>query len=216
MFDKRELSKLLDFNPDDAVAMHGTSIQSVEILLNTGILPSSDNRWKHLRPEIMCDYKDGCLYLVPNKCKFEQFPFYEELQNPKRLWEDVLFYAKFCASRNYIINNLGFELSDDPSAYITGDGWYYPCGEGEKPPLLIDAEEYGLTETEFRQVLEDSVNIPSGVIVYMSDKLFELPITSECDTEITVNVPGGISLEYVLGIKPLGDYEAEVLTKIYS
>ncbi|NOQ55313.1 MAG: hypothetical protein GQ477_00745 [Nanohaloarchaea archaeon] len=216
MLDKKDISRLLHFNPDDAVAVHGTSIQSVKILLDTGMLPSSDLRWRHLQPEILFDYKDGCLYLVPNKSKFKQFSFYDKLGNSKILCEDLLFYAQFGASRNYIISNLDFELSDDPSAYITGDGWYYPCGVSEKPQLLIEAEGHGMTETEFRQVLDDAVNIPNGVLVYMSDKLFNLGITYECDTEITVDVPDGLPLEYILGIEPLGDYESDVLNKMLS
>ncbi len=216
MLEKIDIQNLLDFNPDDAVAVHGTSVEAVKILLKTGVLPSSEKRWRDCHPEHLEDYKEGCLYLVPNKAKLERFLFYKKLYDFDEIHDDAVLYAHLIASRHYIASNIGFEPVDDPAFYLDASGWYYPSEEGEKPPLLIEAEEHGMTETDFRKFLDDAWDKTKGILVYMSPKFLNLPIGYECEAEISVYAPNGLALRNILGIKPLGDYESGVLEKIVS
>ena len=218
MPEKTDIQKLLDFNPDDAVAVHGTSVEAVEILLRTGVLPSSEKRWSDVRDiENWIDYDAGNLYLVPFKSKFRDFEFYEKLYEfeEKRIYRIVCDYAHALSVIGYVVDNLGFEPKDYPGFYFY-DGYHNPYGIDEKSPLLIEAEEHGMTEDELIQIFDDAFNRRKGVLVYMSPKFLNLPIAYERQSEISVYAPNGLGLRNILGIKPLGEYESGVLDRFVS
>lgn len=218
MPEKIDIQKLMDFNPDDAVAVHGTSAEAVKILLETGVLPSSEKRWADVRNlKNLTDYKIGNLYFAPFKLKFKYFEFYERLDkfHEKSFESGVYGYANRLAAIDYLVKNIGFEPKDYPGDYFE-DGCYYPCGIDEKPSLLIEAEEHGMTENEFREFLNDAWNKTNGVLLYMSPNFLNLPICYETSSEISVYAPNGLGLRNILGIKPLGEYESGVLERIVS
>jgi len=196
MLKPEEFSRLLNFNPDVAVAAHGASIETIEILRNTGILPSSDTRWK---TNIGCtDYKPGCLYVVPKR------------KGLKGLSQETEHFAHLAAFRNYVASALPFRLEEYPCFYADGLYSYHRLKEGEEPPILVEVERHGMTEDELEKVFKDARK-RKGVIVYMSHRLLELPINYIWDDVAEVRVPFGLDAKYILGLAPLENQERNIL-----
>ncbi|MFZ3077898.1 MAG: hypothetical protein WA139_05555 [Candidatus Aenigmatarchaeota archaeon] len=193
-----EFSRLLNFNPDVAVAAHGASIETIGILKNTGKIPSSDTRWK---TNVGCtDYKLGCLYVVPRR------------KGSKGLSRETEHFAHLAAFRNYVADALPFKLQEEPSFYFDGLYSYHRLKENEKPPILVEVESHRMSENELEIIFKEARK-RKGNIVYMSHKLLELPINYIWDDVAEVRAPFGLDAKYILGLAPLGNQERIIIKK---
>lgn len=201
MFKAEDFSRFLNFNPDVAVAAHGASIETIEILRNTGNLPSSDTRWNTNIGAT--DYELGCIYVVPKR------------KGSKGLSRETEHYAHLAAFRNYVAGALPFAVKEDPSRYFDGLYSYYRLKENEKPPILIEVESHGMVEDELEGIFKEGRK-RKGIIVYMSYRIHELPIKYIWDDVAEVHAPDGLDVKYILGLTPLGNQERSILRKWIS
>ncbi len=190
---------------EDVFGYHGTSIEAMQKLAETGRLP---NGGRH----------PGRLYIVPMSNKLNPF-------TPR---EDAESYADWNAKKHFIRSYLPFEptaedmenLSEYCSSNMGGKmrevDYQILDAKGEIRRLIEKCEKNGLGEDQLVK-LRRKAKSRKGVIIALSNSLssdFELKSQENVPKECYIEVPDGLPIEYVTGIEPVGQYEWDALAKM--
>ena len=231
----------LDEIPRDTIALHGTSIESIEELFRTGKFPSG----REDEPEIK-----GWLFFVPyNMSRFKDVKGLKIDPKIKKLdeWgrrefvkQDVAEkgYARRTAILCYLEKVFGQFVADLDVVYSDAPWRTADLTLQEKVALvqrLVKAiqmemtkkeaaenllhimEKYGLELPEslkLRDIINHCFKL-RGVVLIPNEKIFELGPKPGLDDPTTVmfHCPKGLDKKYIRGFVPLGEIEKERLKK---
>jgi len=227
-------------NPGETVAVHATSLEAVEQIIETGMLPTGKGSGA-----------EGNIYFyrldvsIPQEYLLNNTQL-EEVQEGLGSYGRILGFEKNLAKKlNLDFVNDGIFLT---RLYSSVEAIFYSkLYRGEfKAKGLADItneqiresaskitlddliKDYPAYEKEFRQYanqcgIENIIQAISeafqrrGVVLGFSSKILELGPESayeESDEGWRVKVPNGLSLDYLSGIEPLGDVEYNYLEQI--
>jgi len=196
------------------VLAHGTSVDAVCMMLSDGYLPGSRNPGASEHPA-----DNGYLFFHPRKSAFKGHPLFNKIMpdwNTRKLEREVGFYAEihqwYSTMKNMCLS-LGFEWDVDFCAYTLFEK---NVVDSSPPPEDSFAHYLGnLPVDELKKVKKELLR-RRGVVLGLNEKVLELPIEQGVDEphhEVMIKLPGGLSIDYVDYIRPLGKYEQK---KIYE
>jgi hypothetical protein len=173
---------------DDILGFHGTSVEAVTKLYETGKLPNtgiSPGRFSLLSP-----------------CHTNEID-----------WE---WYAQQIAVRHFLANELPFEISHQHIVAAQGlvdvDLVQFRLGEHMRfyNEFMEMAKKYNLSKNDIMDLVAKGYLERRGCLLTMSNKMEkDFMRNVEYDSEISFITPGGVGIEYVTGIQPLGLHEWE-------
>lgn len=216
----RSLASLLESEGKRPVLVHGTSVEAVIEMLSTGYLPSSYTPGASGHPA-----DNGYLFFVPRREAFARHPLYEKLRDCDSVEEtesEVSFYAWNRQMSEFLQKTFeGWPRTMNPL--------YPPLSGGMNDTIEHDEDSYrayadaGLDFSELAgyglERLSKELLALKGVVIGLNEKVFELRLEQGCDEpvhEVMIHLPGGLSLEYVEYIKPLGEYEKRALAEFFD
>ncbi|MGV8172066.1 MAG: hypothetical protein ACP5OA_05220 [Candidatus Woesearchaeota archaeon] len=189
----------------ETVLIHGTSIEATIHMLETGVFD-----YKIHREDKAQRYKNY-LYFAPNGRYFERNNIGVDVD--ECTWKNSLseaeIYAKWVADDHYIQSVAGFRPE-----YISElcEGWNWDI----EKLLLPEFKLHGFNSVYLRKLLKDT-DKRKGVILGFNEKILEKNIEKGRDAphkEVCIYLPNGISIEYISGIQPIGEIEAQILRNI--
>jgi hypothetical protein len=170
--------------------LHGTSVEAVLKMFETGVLPSGR----------ACHDLNGYLFFVPIGCLPAYWIFSQAL-------EEVKSYAEGNAEEVYIVEQLKaagiHELHAEQMMcnWIYGERFHVPEAERKKAERIYDG---GLCEQAKKR---------KGVVLEVSTDVLDLDVEDDPNDEgLRLRCPGGLPAEYVRKIEPQGAAEAELLS----
>lgn len=185
---KKRIAQLFEIglNSDDVYAWHGTTIEAIQHLAETGKLPASGS------------YGDKFFY-VP-----EGIGSYEGDQ------QQAETYAGINAVKYYLLNKLTFKprnMENFMHMFVNDELF---------DEFIQEATENGMTEKDIRRIIREAEARRKGVLLTLSKRLKEdfEEISEGFGDEHCVITQGGFSIDYITGIEPLGQYEWEELEKL--
>jgi hypothetical protein len=205
MYEKK-VAELFEKGLDESsFGYHGTSIEAVQKLADTGKLP---NGGRH----------PGRLYIAPMNAEAAVF-------TPRQSAES---YANWNAKKHFILPHLPFEpatedveaLSEYCSVNMGGKmreiDYKMHDKKGEIRRLISKCEKGGLSEDALVKLRREAKN-RKGVIIALSASLpkgFKPNTQKGVPNECYIDTPEGLPIEYITGIEPLGQHEWDVLMEM--
>lgn len=177
----------------DILGYHGTSIEAVDLLVSERKFPASG-----IRPEYFC-----AVSIVYGT-------------------SDAIWYAHQIAARHFIAKELPFKLPShqhalaaqalvDPKLMAFRHGAYQKYFD----ELKELAQSKGMTEGDIIRIVKRGYDERKGCLLTLSTRMLKDIPTTHIEAEIEFIVPKeGISIDYVTGICPLGEYEQRRLNQL--
>ncbi|OIO81281.1 hypothetical protein AUJ84_01460 [Candidatus Pacearchaeota archaeon CG1_02_32_132] len=199
-------SKAYDYAP----LYHGTSVEAVKILFETGSLASS----RFFNFSGNHPVYSGYLFFAPNCLALAKHPIRDklcpELSRPSSI-RHAESYAGIHQKEEYFFDIFGREfVGEINSSTILA---------GSVSRKTIEAEGFDFTKADeigWRNVLRRAEEL-KGVLIGVNNKFlnkFKLEESVEGNKEVKVYAPEGVSIDYIGFVQPLGDLESKRLHEI--
>jgi GT2 family glycosyltransferase/methylase of polypeptide subunit release factors len=192
---RRRVVELLNSGLKDlknAVGVHGTSIEAIMKMIETGRLPDTGR--------------------TPG-----QFFFYPTGVANSNPVDDATTYSLSNAATHYVVAKLksaGIELTNDELEELFLYVNFINASRANYQGLFKKLDAKGVSERKLDQWIKDATKKEGrgGVLLLLSKDIekdgFEvMEGESAVDTERFINIRGGFPLKYIVGIVPVGDYE---------
>lgn len=179
----------------DIYAFHGTTIEAIQYLSKHGTMPHSQFYGKEFY----------YAQLNPKSRKDVDFNYESQLEHAE-------FYAEWNVWKYYVLERLGFVPSD-----MSGFMYMDIDGQGDRlyKEFLEEAEEHGVNDEAVRSLIKEAENNRKGVVVTLSKGVKKDFKEAEVDEDQrSISTPSGLPIKYITGIKPLGEYEKELLEQM--
>lgn len=208
---RETLKQLVDsaFDRHQTTLLHGTSIEAVIQLVNTGNLPSSYH--EKLPDNSFVDH----LFFVPNKPAFVGHGFYHQIKigevSKPTIHDYVRVYARNNGFTHYFLSQLAFIPPTDPQEIF--DPLINKGKDKFIGPFLAVAKQFNMGIQELEEVAQDAQK-RRGVVVGLNKLVFELNIEDSPDIpgyECMIHLPHGLDAKYIQFIQPLGNQEKMML-----
>ncbi|MSR86673.1 hypothetical protein EXS70_00670 [Candidatus Peribacteria bacterium] len=188
-------------NPESHLAFgfHGTSIQAIKYLAQTGYLPNSGccRDEFHLCPTSGTDYQDGPL---------------GEAQS----------YARIHAVRNSIIQEIKNRMPEIDDQFLETMWSMCECPKGffnvdNKADERIQARLQKILKTPSTVILDRYIHRlvcdKQGLVISLIPEITNLKRRKGLDEDVVVDVPKGLPMRYISGIEPQGQFEWDEILK---
>ena len=178
----------------DSVGYHGTSIESIEFLLENGHLPGGYD------PEDGGNY----LYFWPKKSKFEGNPLHDGLIEEKDALGMAEYYADELAKTHFLMKRFGLDMDDGKKTRMVRD-LFSPVSHDEAYKSLLDL---GIDKKELDFEIRQAEK-RKGVVLSLNSNILESHSALPGDTEedLRIAIPEGLKLDFISGLEPMGDKE---------
>lgn len=170
----------------DIGGFHGTTIEAIRHLANFGTLPTTGT------------YADV---------------FYFAQIDDKNQAQDQIkratAYAEWNAKKRFILDRLPFKPKD-PEVFM-----YALASDKLYDEIALESISHGMTKDQLARLF-NSANSSNrrGVLLSLSSDILQLPLSHEDENQSSTVIPGGLSINYINGIEPLGQYEWDVLVEM--
>jgi len=203
---RRWLSNGISENP---LMLHGTSIESVFELTNTGKLPSGTI---NISESSVYEADEGRLFFAPVFSRFEGEKYKGLFEmDRKKCAEEAKTYAGYSAFTNFLASVLGCKTAETYTLLeylgFGSVGWR----ELEKG-LRKDGIKVSLSRMKSLYRLARK---RKGVIIEPAESILELPheVDEEDGCAIAVECPQGLDKKYISGIELLGPIEKRLMKR---
>ncbi|GEM_PF-2284797 len=192
---KKRVAKLCEIglNSDDIYAWHGTSIEAIIHLANYGNLPSDSVHGDRFFYAPSRDYSGLPLGVRPQL--------------------EAEGYAMSLSAEYYVISQLPFKIKD--RAIFNN---IFDFDEALEKFINNEVIPNNFNEQLFRQLVREAYEKRKGVVITLSKRITENykeiggDTLEDCDQSIITE--NGLPIQFITGIKPLGQYERSELDKI--
>ncbi|HPI39280.1 MAG TPA: hypothetical protein PLJ21_00645 [Pseudobdellovibrionaceae bacterium] len=221
-FEPSELNELKGYHSPLLVGFHGTTLESIKVLLQTGHLPPGHVRFDHLapaghgRPAI---YMAPIIHRVPQNIKvilprsnpsfkYQIQPmvyhdFLEHQMSLKKAWESARLYAEVLTEDINFLKSIGLDFTDKNREFLLLTQLDFDKETSPDHPWPIELQE------KYIRYTKDVERLKSGVILGIHKSIFkELPVLFDGDEGLRIELPPeGLSIKYIYSIIPLGESE---------
>ena len=215
---KERLLEAFETGLDDkeSIGYHGTSLESIKMLLDKGILPGSSG------DEDTVDYGKGALFLFPRKSVFPEYYATGEFSDENAL-EYARDYAEFLGRYHYIANSLGLDLDKTEDRNVgkslaRRDSGIPGDAEEAKETVEVLVSKKGMSREKINAVLDKSKSRKGVIITFSKNTLDDYKTVKGDDTshiqDIALICPKGLEYKYISGIEPLGQEEWDFFEKL--
>lgn len=176
---------------EEAYGYHGTSIEAIEHLARTGVLPSTASY-------------GGRFYFIPQGVTVA-FGQTDE--------EHAESYSEINAQKAYVLSRLPFRPSDMETFHNLFDA----PDETDMEIFFEEAEKHNFSRGDLSKLLtECRKQKRRGIVLTLSPKIKEeFKVEEDVDSEQrSIATEGGLPIEFITGIDPRGEYEYGVMMKI--
>jgi hypothetical protein len=199
---------------DEIIGYHGTSLETLQTILKEGVLPGamlqSDTSYPY-------DPKDS-LFFFPVKEKFQDHYLAHKFQDHNEAAKAVEIYSKLLAGAHYILSELGigtknWEEVNLAKSLIIGFPGYT---EDEELEALEFFSKNGVTKEQLIKIAEQGTE-RKGVVLGLKKSILEIYSPTNYNQrapDLSIVVTGGLSLEHLAGIDPLGQQEWDFLVDL--
>jgi hypothetical protein len=200
------LSNGISENP---LMLHGTGIESVFELANSGKLPTGVI---NIDEESVYEADEGRLFFAPVSSRFKGEKYKELFEIGKsKCIRDARSYASYAAFTNFLASELGCKTAETYT--LLG---YLECGSIGWKELERGLRKDGIrVSIERMKSLYAQARKRKGVIVEPTEAILELP--NEVDEDdvcaIAVECPEGLDKKYIHGIELLGRVEKGLMRR---
>jgi hypothetical protein len=199
---RRKILKAFEKGIEDegsVIGYHGTSLEAVKVLLETGKMPGYTGRDDNFM-------KRGDLNFYPLKSKLQDHSLKETFLDKEETLKKTASYAESVSESHYLLKSLEIEIDDKN------------CEEAARllcSPFLEEDEERemrqrflgrGINEKELDEAIEKASG-KNGVIITISDNIlgrYEILPGDQGEGDLKINFSNGFSVDYIEGIKPIG------------
>lgn len=203
----------------DSVAWRGTSLETIQILLTTGIIPSYTGE-----RTTTSGIQKGDIFIIPDGKKF---PF-NKVQNANPHYINHLEtraaansikiareYAEDVAWRHCFFKNLDLPLNKG----IDLDGFFLDIQLHKLPLEACEDYDVALNLAGSREILDKVVAETvkrKGIVIGLLPKTFDtFPVFhGDIDDDLRINAKGGLKIEFLGGIKALGKVEKKFIENL--
>lgn len=183
----------------EAFAMHGTSLEAIQHLIETGVMPAEGR--------------------LPGEFYFLSL----ERHGVTEAMKGAVAYAQWNANKHYISDRLPFELNkalfEGLSQFVADTA--IAQGQSEHFDQFLDAAlQHEISRKQLTAWLMESIKNRGGVVILI-DPRAEQDFKTHYDDDPNMDgdylrAPEGLPLEYIIGIEPQGDYEYEFLEALQA
>ena len=186
----------LGLDGEDVIGYHGTSLESIEYLIENGHLPGATE-------DIIL--RRGDLYFYPRKKMFQEHHLAHTFFDSEAI-EKTEEFASIIAQEHYLMKHLGLDMNDQSMRRLA------------KGMLLFDMEQeeayeelgkMGFSPEQLDEALEQAEE-RSGIVLALDKKIlqhFNPEDGDENEGDLKINCPDGLDYSYFSGLKPISDQE---------
>ena len=189
---------------EDCVGYRGTSLESMEYIVNNGVLLG---RLYGASREI---------YFFPFKSKFQNHPLRDTFPDEHDVIERTSQYAGQNAESHYLIRLLDLDIEnakDYVESLMLSEGDYFMDEILKKHPKL------GFRRSNLLKIIHEAEKRKGFILGLNSKVLQSFKIMGSCDIkegDLKIVCPNGLPYKYLSGIEPLGQEEWDYLVKIQN
>jgi hypothetical protein len=223
-----EIARLSEINllESKPIALHGTSIETLRYVAKNGSFPLTPE-WA---PQSSSGIRSGDIFVYPVVQNFPKdhpvlyelsrySPGFSNTDMTEEEWvEATAGYAEDVAKKHALVDTLDLSLANretiDSAIYL-----FLP-----PKPTRIDYKDYNYAINYFESLgknlkeIEHAIQIADerkGVIIGLNNKILR-DFEPEIREDLAFNTlkRGGLGLEYISAIQPMGDYEREFLREL--
>jgi hypothetical protein len=194
---------------DDPLMLHGTSVESIFELANTGRLPTGV---LEVSDEETYDYLKGRLFFAPISSNFKGERYRElSVVSREHCFRDAMFYARLKGAVNHLASELNCQTAETYTLLV-----HMHTGSIDWKDLQRGLKKDGI-EASLKRIksIYSKSEKRRGVIIEPDASILELPneVAADDDEAIAVECPSGLDMKYVSGIEPLGPDERSMINK---
>lgn len=206
----KKLVELFEAGMDskECIGCHGTSMESVEFLIEHGHLPGG--KFEHIGSE------ERWIYFFPEESHFPDVPKEKKFRKIDAL-KEAAGYADAIAKSHFLLKTLGLDIENEEFECVAR-------GLATDNPNDIndpDAEynffiKMGIDKKQLKKTVKEARK-RKGVVLGFSEKLLEGHLVMPGDSgenDLRISVPEGLKFEYLSGLEPMGDEEWEYFEKL--
>ena len=193
----------MGLNSEDCIGYHGTSLESVNHMVNNGVLLGR-----------LYD-TSRAVYFFPFKSKFQNHPLVDTFPGEHDILERTSKYARQNAESHYFIRVLDLDIEkkeDLIESFMLSDRNYSMNEILKKHPKL------GFRRSNLLKIIRESEK-RKGFILGLNSKVLQSFIIENGDEkegDLKIICSNGLSYEYLSGIEPLGQEEWNYFVKLQN